>query len=49
MVARVALSEYTNFFNRLAHTEIDFPAVRHQQWSRTHAVVGFSHSRAVPT
>jgi uncharacterized peroxidase-related enzyme len=31
VVANVALNFYTNFFNRLAHTEIDFPAVRHQQ------------------
>ncbi len=30
VVANVALNFYTNFFNRLAQTEIDFPAVRHQ-------------------
>ena len=27
VVANVALNFFTNFFNRLAHTEIDFPAV----------------------
>ncbi|HEY9408787.1 MAG TPA: carboxymuconolactone decarboxylase family protein [Jiangellaceae bacterium] len=30
IVANVALNYYTNFFNRLAHTEIDFPTVHHQ-------------------
>jgi uncharacterized peroxidase-related enzyme len=29
VVANVALNFYTNFFNRLARTEIDFPVVRH--------------------
>ena len=29
VVANVALNFYTNFFNRLAHTEIDFPVVQH--------------------
>jgi uncharacterized peroxidase-related enzyme len=31
VVANVALNFYTNFFNRLAHTEIDFPVVRHEK------------------
>jgi uncharacterized peroxidase-related enzyme len=29
VVANVALNYFTNIFNRLAHTEIDFPVVRH--------------------
>lgn len=31
VVANVALNFFTNIFNRLAHTEIDFPAVRHAE------------------
>lgn len=31
VVANVALNFFTNLFNRLAHTEIDFPVVRHAE------------------